>query len=171
MHTTTLPSPLGPLRLVATDDALIGVYFPDHHPTPPPALARARSAADHPVLTQAARELTEYFAGARRAFTVPTRTTGTAFQARVWAALATIPFGAVWSYGDLARAIGQPTAVRAVGGANARNPLSIIVPCHRVRGAAGATVGYAGGAPAKEWLLAHEARHGAAQVMPYFSSL
>ena len=153
MLTTTLPSPLGALRLVATDDALVGVYFPEHHPAPPAALASARSAPDHPVLVQAARELTEYFAGARRAFTVPIRATGTAFQQRVWAALATIPFGAAWSYGDLARAIDQPTAVRAVGGANARNPLSIIVGCHRVVGKDGKLTGYAGGLERKRFLL------------------
>ncbi len=152
----TLPSPVGLLRLVATDAALVGVYFPDHAPGPARDVLVAPSAPHHPVLDQAAAELTEYFAGRRARFTVPTAARGTPFQQRVWAALARIPFATTWSYGDLARAIDQPSAARAVGAANGRNPLSIIVPCHRVIGARGDRVGYAGGLVAKRWLLAHE---------------
>ena len=156
--TRTIDSPLGALSLYATRDALAGVYFAEHQPPPPPALAAAAGAARHAVLDQAAAELAEYFAGRRRTFTVALAPRGTRFQEDVWDALARIPFGATWSYGEVARAIGKPAAARAVGAANARNPLSIIVPCHRVIGARGDTVGYAGGAGAKEWLLAHEAR-------------
>lgn len=146
-------SPLGPLRLVADDDALIGVYFPDHRPAP---RVDATDVTAHPVLDLAARELGEYFAGARRRFGVPVAPRGTDFQRAVWAGLAEIGFGERCSYADLARALGAPRAVRAVGAANARNPLSIVLPCHRVVGSAGDLTGYAGGLPAKHWLLGHE---------------
>ncbi|HEY3356211.1 MAG TPA: methylated-DNA--[protein]-cysteine S-methyltransferase [Polyangia bacterium] len=147
-----MPSPLGALRLVATDAALVGVYLPAQAGVP------AEDVASHPVLDQTARELDEYFRGERRAFTTPLAPHGTPFQLAVWQALAAIPFGEVRSYAALAQAVGRPRAVRAVGAANGRNPLSIIVPCHRVVAAAGALTGYAGGLPAKEWLLAHERR-------------
>jgi methylated-DNA-[protein]-cysteine S-methyltransferase len=150
----TLPSPLGPLRLVADDLALVGIYFPEHRPAPAHA---GDDVARHPVLDLAARELDEYFAGRRRRFSLPLDPRGTAFQQEVWRALAAIEFGARRSYADLARQIGQPTAVRAVGAANGRNPLSIVLPCHRVVASDGALTGYAGGLAAKQWLLAHEA--------------
>ncbi|MDC0716834.1 methylated-DNA--[protein]-cysteine S-methyltransferase [Nannocystis bainbridge] len=150
----SLSSPLGPLRLVASDLALVGIYFPDHHPTPAHA---GEEAARHPVLDVAARELDEYFAGRRRGFTMVLDPRGTAFQRAVWQALADIGFGEQRTYADLARAIGNPRAVRAVGAANGRNPLSIVLPCHRVVGTGGALTGYAGGLAAKQWLLAHEA--------------
>ncbi|PCC72927.1 methylated-DNA-[protein]-cysteine S-methyltransferase [Nannocystis exedens] len=150
-----LPSPLGPLRLVASDLALVGIYFPEHRPAP----AHAGEDAEHPpVLDLAARELDEYFAGRRRRFTVALDPRGTEFQRAVWRALAAIEFGEQRSYADLARQIGQPTAVRAVGAANGRNPLSIVLPCHRVVASSGALTGYAGGLAAKQWLLAHEQR-------------
>ncbi|MDC0672704.1 methylated-DNA--[protein]-cysteine S-methyltransferase [Nannocystis radixulma] len=149
-----LPSPLGPLRLVASDLALVGIYFPEHRPAP----AHAGDDVDHhPLLDHAARELDEYFTGRRRQFTVPLDPRGTAFQRAVWRVLADIRFGEQRSYADLARAIGNPRAVRAVGAANGRNPLSIVLPCHRVVATGGALTGYAGGLPAKKWLLAHEA--------------
>ena len=117
----------------------------------------------HPVLDRAERELHEYFAGRRRSFTVPTRAVGTEFQRAVWTALRELPFATVCSYGALAARLGRPSAARAVGAANARNPLAIVVPCHRVVGSGAGLVGYAGGLPAKAWLLAHE-RHAAAAL-------
>jgi methylated-DNA-[protein]-cysteine S-methyltransferase len=112
--------------------------------------------AEHPVLKQAKRELDEYFTGTRTEFNLPLAALGTAFQQKVWQALITIPFGETWSYQDLADAIGNPKAVRAVGLANGKNPISIIVPCHRVIGKSGKLTGYAGGVERKAWLLKHE---------------
>lgn len=152
---TSMDSPLGELRLIAADGALCGVYLPDPR-WPPAALGDERP--DEPVLLQARRELAEYFAGARRSFSVPTRAAGTEFQRAVWSALTQIGFGETRSYGDLARALARPTATRAVGAANGRNPLSIIVPCHRVIGSDRSLTGYAGGLARKQWLLEHEAR-------------
>jgi methylated-DNA-[protein]-cysteine S-methyltransferase len=142
-------SPLGPLRLVARGDELVGVYLPDQ--AAPDAPVRAT-----PVLARAARQLAEYFAGERRTFDLPLAPQGTGFQQLVWRALAAIPYGQTRSYGELARAIGRPSASRAVGAANGKNPLAIVVPCHRVIGASGELTGYAGGMAAKRWLLAHE---------------
>jgi len=149
MNTITLPSPVGLLRLYAHGDELVGVYLPDQPAPDAPHVASA-------VLTTAATQLAEYFAGARRVFDLPLAPRGTGFQQLVWRALAAIPFGETRSYGELARAIGRPAASRAVGAANGKNPLSIIVPCHRVIAASGELTGYAGGLPAKRWLLAHE---------------
>ncbi len=151
----SIPSPLGPLRLLASDRELVGIYLPEHRGAPPPS---PTAPDDHPVLRLVERELGEYFAGRRTTFTAPMAAPGTEFQQRVWDTLRTIPFGTRWSYRDLARAIDRPRAVRAVASANARNPLSILVPCHRVVGSDGQLRGYAGGLPAKRWLLAHEAR-------------
>jgi methylated-DNA-[protein]-cysteine S-methyltransferase len=114
----------------------------------------------HPVLRQAERQLKEYFAGTRTVFDLPLDFHGTDFQKRVWAALLAIPFGETRSYGEIARALGKPSAMRAVGAANGRNPISIIAPCHRVTGAAGQLTGFAGGLKAKAHLLALEARTG-----------
>lgn len=150
---TCLESPVGSLRLVAEDGALTGVLFPDHLPEP-----RGLERPDDPLLVQAARELSEYFAGRRRTFDVPLRIGGTPFQHAVWSALREIGYGDTCSYADIARAIGRPTATRAVGAANGQNPLSIIVPCHRVIGSDRRLVGYGGGLPRKQWLLAHESR-------------
>jgi methylated-DNA-[protein]-cysteine S-methyltransferase len=148
---TTIDSPLGPLRLVADEDALAGVYLPAQ---PAPAAPPGRT----PLLARAAAQLAEYFAGARRDFDVPLAPRGTGFQERVWRELTRIPYGETRSYGELARAIGRPSASRAVGAANGKNPISILVPCHRVIAGSGALTGYAGGLDAKRWLLAHEAR-------------
>jgi methylated-DNA-[protein]-cysteine S-methyltransferase len=152
-----IDSPLGPLRLLAdpAGEALIGLYLPRQ--AAPEAIA-APAAAAPPVLARAAAQLAEYFAGARRDFDVPLAPRGTEFQRRVWRELEAIPFGQTRTYGELARAVGHPTASRAVGAANGRNPLSIFVPCHRVIAGSGALTGYAGGLDAKRWLLAHEAR-------------
>jgi len=150
--TLQIDSPLGPLRLFAADSAICGVFLPDQSPT-----LLAGAGAPDPVLELAARQLREYFAGERRVFTVPLRAAGTEFQHTVWRALLAIPHGETRSYAALAHAIARPGASRAVGHANSRNPISILVPCHRVIGSDGALTGYAGGPAAKQWLLAHEA--------------
>jgi len=127
-----------------------------------PAIGPAADATPCPILQRASRQLAEYFAGRRRQFDLPLLPVGTAFQRRVWQALRQIPFGATASYREIARAIGQPTACRAVGGANGRNPLPIVIPCHRVVAANGlggfahSTGGFL--LEAKRWLLAHEAQ-------------
>jgi methylated-DNA-[protein]-cysteine S-methyltransferase len=110
----------------------------------------------HPVLVETARQLREYFAGRRKAFTLTLDPAGTPFQRKVWNALLTIPFGETRSYGQIARQIGSPAAVRAVGAANGRNPISIVTPCHRVIGSTGRLTGFAGGLDAKAYLLASE---------------
>lgn len=149
----TADSPLGALRLYANEAALLAIYMTDHAGAPSPD---ARDGAAHRVLREAARQLGEYFAGTRTGFDLPLDPRGTDFQRRVWDSLRAIPFGETSSYSGLAAAIGRPKAVRAVGAANARNPLSIVVPCHRVIGADGSLTGYAGGTDRKAWLLRHE---------------
>ncbi len=151
MNMITMPSPLGLLRLYADADELVGLYLPDQ---PAPAAPERASA----VLDATAAQLGEYFAGARRTFDLPIAPRGTGFQQIVWRKLVTIPYGETRSYGALAHAIGRPAASRAVGAANGKNPISIIVPCHRVVGASGGLTGYAGGLAAKRWLLDHELR-------------
>lgn len=160
-----LASPIGDLMLHAGPRGLRAIVFPEpRHPTPLADRAGADADAEPDraltaaVLDQAARELGEYFAGRRRDFTVPLDPDGTAFQQAVWTALAAIPYAVTWSYGQLAATIGRPSASRAVGAANGRNPLPIIVPCHRVIGQDGSATGYGGGLPTKRWLLEHEAR-------------
>jgi len=143
-------SPVGRLRLVAGDAALLGVWFAGRGgPAPAPAAA-------HPVLEEARRQLESYFAGRRRAFDLPLEPRGTPFQREVWQALRAIPFGETRSYGELARQLGRPAATRAVGAANGRNPIAIVIPCHRVIGADGSLTGYGGGMERKRWLLEHE---------------
>ncbi|KQT31950.1 cysteine methyltransferase [Sphingomonas sp. Leaf412] len=155
LHAAPLPSPVGMLTLVADDAALVAILWPDDPPARVP-LSTPGDGTDHPVLAAAACQLTEYFAGARTAFDLPLAPRGTDFQRAVWDQLAFIPFGETRSYADIARAVGRPVATRAVGAANGRNPLSIVLPCHRVVGSSGALTGFAGGLPAKRWLLAHE---------------
>lgn len=157
LYRTTIDSPVGTLTLVASDNGLVAVLWPDDAPGRV-RLAAAEERADHPVLAAAGIQLAEYFAGARRSFDLPLAPSGSAFQRAVWAALAAIPHGETRSYADIARAIGRPTASRAVGAANGRNPLSIVVPCHRVIGTSGKLTGFAGGLAAKQQLLAHEQR-------------
>lgn len=145
-------SPLGRIVLAATDAALVGVFFDDQAHLPD--LQHWPQVSQHPVLQQAQLELTQYFAGQRTVFDVPLDLgCGTAFQQAVWQALLAIPCAATSTYGAISAAMGKPAAVRAVGGAVGRNPLSIIVPCHRVIGASGALTGYAGGLPRKIALL------------------
>ena len=159
--TTTLPSPLGPLTLVADGGALTAVWFDaDDRPAPAPAPAPVPAPPDaaDAVLAAARGQLEEYLAGERREFDLPLRPAGTPFQQRVWAALREIPYGETLGYGALADRIGRPGAARAVGLANGRNPLAIVVPCHRVVGASGALTGYGGGLERKRLLLELEAR-------------
>lgn len=148
-------SPVGALRLVARGDALVAVTWgpADQRSL---GLGPTRPDANHPVLIATRSQLAGYFAGDRRHFDLPLAFEGTPFQCRVWSALLTLAFGQTARYRDLAGQLGQPRAVRAVGAANGRNPLSIIVPCHRLIGADGSLTGYAGGLAAKAWLLAHE---------------
>ena len=149
-----IATPLGPLTLAATARGLAAALFDAqrHHPG---ALDVPENPA-HPVLVQAAREFADYFAGRRRHFTVPLDPQGTPFQQAVWQALRRIDCGRVLSYGEIAQQLGRPQAARAVGAAVGRNPLSIVVPCHRVLGRDGALTGYAGGLPRKQALLALE---------------
>lgn len=148
--TTAIDSPVGTLTLVASDGVLCALYMHEQRHAPPPdSFGEPDPAAFGSVIEQ----LTAYFAGDRTAFDVPLALAGTAFQLKVWAALQQIPYGETTSYGELAAAIGQPTAARAVGLANGRNPVGIIVPCHRVVGADGRLVGYGGGIARKEALL------------------
>jgi len=152
---TLVDTPLGPLRLAASTRGLGGAWFEDqkHHPGPLDAPARA----DHPVLAQARDELEAYWRAPRDArFTTPLDPAGTAFQRAVWAALCTLAPGQTCSYGALARQLQQTQAVRAVGAAVGRNPLSIFIPCHRVLGADGSLTGYAGGLARKRALLHNE---------------
>ncbi|AQR74001.1 methylated-DNA--[protein]-cysteine S-methyltransferase [Sphingomonas sp. LM7] len=157
----TMPSPVGTLTLVASDAGLRAVLWEKDRPGRV-RIGDLEEAPDHPVLTEAERQLGDYFAGERTRFDVPLDFHGTDFQKSVWAALLTIPFGETRSYGAIARQIGRPSAARAVGAANGRNPISIIAPCHRVIGTTGALTGFAGGLAAKELLLGIERSSSAA---------
>ncbi|MDB5929274.1 MAG: methylated-DNA--protein-cysteine methyltransferase [Polaromonas sp.] len=154
---TRVPSPLGAIAIAATDKGLAGLWFAEGQRYLPAWLtgpAAWPQATDHPVLRLVGQQLGEYFAGQRTRFDLPLDLGhGTAFQQQVWQALLAIPQGSVISYGEVSRRIGNPTAVRAVGGAIGRNPVSIIVPCHRVRGSNGTLTGYAGGLERKAALL------------------
>jgi methylated-DNA-[protein]-cysteine S-methyltransferase len=154
-----LDSPIGPLTLVAQDGALTGLYMQvrGHEPGDAELGEPAGLDAD-PVLAQAAGQLKAYFAGQLSTFDLPLAMTGTGFQRTVWEGLRQIPFGQTISYGELARRIARPSASRAVGLANGRNPISIVVPCHRVIGADGSLTGYGGGIDRKRFLLALEQR-------------
>ena len=144
-----IPTPLGSLRICEEAGAICAIDFTTGDLCPP----------ETPLLMAAARQLTAYFAGELRVFDLPLRLEGTAFQLQCWQALQTIPYGETISYSDQARRIGRPKAVRAVGGANHHNPISIVVPCHRVIGADGSLIGYGGGLDKKAWLLDHERRN------------
>jgi len=151
----TLDSPVGPLVLAATERGLTHVLFPDGGAAIPPREGRPRAEV---ILDDAVRQLAEYFAGDRRSFDLPLAPRGSGFQLDVWRQLVRIPFGETVSYGEIAARLGKPRAVRAIGAANGANPLSIVVPCHRVIGASGKLTGYAGGLEAKQHLLDLEAR-------------
>ncbi len=148
------PTPVGALQLVASDDALVALYFPRHQRQPPvERLGRAVETSQHPILQTTARQLAEYFRAERTVFDVPLAPRGNDFQHQVWAVLRTIGYGQTTTYGAIAERLGQPGAAQAVGTANARNPISIIVPCHRVIGSDGTLTGYAGGLERKQFLL------------------
>lgn len=149
---TPLKSPVGVLTLVASNKGLAAVLWENDSPSRV-RLGIGLCDPQHPVLITASQQLSEYFAGTRRVFDVPLDFNGTVFQQQVWRALLDIPFGQTRSYGDIARSIQNPAAVRAVGAANGRNPISIIAPCHRVIGANGTLTGFAGGLSAKDYLL------------------
>ena len=153
---TFLDSPVGPIQLVSEDGAaLSGLYMNEHRHGPTPGNDWTQD-DELALFVEAKHQLCAYFAGQQTAFDLPLAAHGTPFQKRVWAELTLIPYGATISYGALARRIGSPNASRAVGLANGRNPISIVVPCHRVIGANGALVGYGGGLSRKETLLALE---------------
>lgn len=152
---TTIDSPIGPLGLVATDRGLRAVSWRDEETSvelPPDML----DGSDHPVLARAAAQLAEYFRGERTRFDLPLDLRGTEFQVAAWRALDDIPYGSTRSYGEQAALIGRPRAVRAIGQANGRNPVPIVLPCHRVIGANGSLVGFGGGLDTKTLLLQHE---------------
>lgn len=148
---TTMKSPIGELRLLSDGKALTGLYMGSYGPKPAKGWVRGGS-----FIERAEKQLRAYFDGTRKTFNLPLAGEGTEFQKTVWKALCDIPYGETISYGELARRIGQPKAPRAVGLANGSNPISIIVPCHRVIGANGTLTGYGGGLPRKKWLLEHE---------------
>lgn len=154
MWTTSLDTPIGTLRFAADAAGLRHVFFADQ---PLPA-AFSKWAEDRTQLAATVDQFSDYFAGKRQSFDLPLAAVGTVFQQRVWTALRQIPYAQTCAYADIARSIEQPRAVRAVGAANGRNPLPIIVPCHRVIGRDGSLTGFAGGVDTKAWLLAHERR-------------
>jgi methylated-DNA-[protein]-cysteine S-methyltransferase len=148
----TMASPVGRLKLVASDDGLAAIMWEKDRPRRV-VLNIVREDRRHPVLVETERQLKEYFAGRRRVFDVKLDFAGTEFQRKVWRALLTIPFGETRSYAQVARQIGKPRAIRAMGAANGRNPIAVIAPCHRVIGSGGDLTGFAGGLDAKAYLL------------------
>ena len=162
----SVTTPIGRLEVVAHDSAVVAIHWdtetddrrPDAHgPVDTgPDVPDVASTAPHPVLDEAERQLVEYFAGERTEFDLPLDPGGTEFQRSAWAELARIPFGETISYGEQARRLGDANKSRAVGAANGKNPLPIVVPCHRVVGANGQLTGFAGGLDTKAWLLDHE---------------
>ncbi len=147
MHVCYYPSPIGLIEIAAAGEAITSLAF---------VAQPGADAAPTPLLDEAIRQLAAYFAGVRQTFDLPLALQGSAFQRRVWSHLLTIPYGRTCSYQEVAEALGQRSAIRAVGAANGRNPIAIIVPCHRVIGSDGKLVGYGGGLWRKEWLLHHE---------------
>ena len=152
----TMKSPIGLLTLVASDKGLAGILWEHDNPERVRLTPRTEDTGN-PVLLETEKQLNEYFAGKRRSFSVTLDYVGTPFQKKVWKSMLAIPFGETRSYGQLAKEIGNPKAVRAVGAANGKNPISIIGPCHRVIGASGKLTGFAGGLKAKAYLLSLEA--------------
>ncbi len=156
MYSALLQSPVGKLTLVASDAGLRAILWPTEKPgrVKLPDISRG----DHPVLQATTSQLSEYFAGKRQLFDLPLDLHGTPFQVKAWRSLADIPYGTTASYAEQADRIGAPKAVRAVGTANGRNPISIVLPCHRVVASNGSLAGFAGGLDAKRWLLEFESR-------------
>ena len=154
-----MPSVLGKLKLIASDDGLAAILWENDKPTRV-RLGVLTEDKKHPILLQAERELAEYLDGKRKEFSVKFDPAGTAFQSKVWKALKKIPFGETCSYSAIAKKIGNVNAVRAVGAAIGRNPISVMVPCHRVIGSSGDLTGFAGGLKAKKFLLELENEDG-----------
>ncbi len=161
-HYTQIDSPVGPLTVVAQDDQLCALLWPNERPNRV-ILGAMVATPHHPTLQNVVQQLQEYFSGQRTQFDIALHAQGTPFQQQVWQALLTIPYGETRSYAQIACQIGNPKAVRAVGAANGRNPISIIVPCHRVVGSDGTLTGFAGGLEIKARLLQLEMgdQHGA----------
>jgi methylated-DNA-[protein]-cysteine S-methyltransferase len=140
-------SPIGLIEISGTNEGITSLFFVEE---------RRSNVTSNVVCAEGVRQLSEYFEGSRQEFDLPLQLSGTEFQRQVWTELTVVPFGQTVSYGDLARSIGKPSAVRAVGAANGQNPVSIVVPCHRVIGSDGGLTGYGGGLERKQWLLKHE---------------
>jgi methylated-DNA-[protein]-cysteine S-methyltransferase len=155
-YSTVIQSPVGALQLTASEKGLCGVYFDGDKHHEDWMVRGAFDGRDHSLLQKTASQLGEYFAGTRQLFDVPLDMQGTIFQISAWKELQRIPYGETISYGEQARRIGDAKKARAVGAANGRNPISIIVPCHRVIGNSGALVGFGGGLKTKSFLLEHE---------------
>lgn len=156
MFRGTVKAPFGTLTVVASNDGVRFCMFDnDAHPKSFEGM-EITDDTSHPVVAQAIMQLTEYFAGTRTTFELPLDIQGTDFQKDAWHALAKVPYGATASYGQQAMSIGRPTATRAIGAANGRNPIVVILPCHRIIGANGSLTGFGGGLPVKVWLLEHE---------------
>lgn len=162
MRSCTFHSPFGPVLATATDHGVAELRFPPHEPRErPPGPPTG-------VLAEVRAQVLAWFSGDLTAFDLPLDlTAGTPFQQRVWSLLLAVPYGTTTSYGVLARRLGMPGASRAVGAANGRNPVAIVVPCHRVVGSTGAITGYAGGLERKRWLLDHELTHGGATLFAH----
>lgn len=150
LHYKEIKSPLGTITLIASDEALVALYVNDESM---PKKTLAKKNEKHPLLLKAQLQLSEYFSGKRQQFDLPLDPTGTLFQNKAWRALAKIPYGQVWSYGKQANYLKAPNAQRAVGGANGKNPIPIIIPCHRVIGSTGKLTGFSGGMDMKVYLL------------------
>lgn len=146
---TEFDSPIGPLHITSNEAGITELHMGSKPPAP-------GATKGHPLLERARKQLAEYFAGKRTAFDLPLAANGTDFQRNVWQRLCEIPFGRTSSYGEVAARVGNPKASRAVGAANGRNPIAVIVPCHRVIGADGSLTGFGGGLERKRWLLEHE---------------
>jgi methylated-DNA-[protein]-cysteine S-methyltransferase len=156
LHRTTMPSPIGELTIVADDEAIVSIRFDAERDRRQPDVVAAAELPEHRVLRRAVEQLREYFHGDRTEFDLPLAPIGTPFQLDAWSALRSIPFGTTMSYGEQAAVMGDRRKARAVGAANGRNPIPIVVPCHRVVGSNGHLTGFAGGIEAKAWLLDHE---------------
>jgi len=165
LYSTTHATPVGELTLVASDAGLRAILWPRLSAARAGIQPRPHRNPDHPVLQQTAAQLDEYFAGSRTTFDIPLDLQGTRFQLAAWRSLAQVPFGTTTSYGRQAAALGIPTAARALGAANGANPVCIVLPCHRVIGADGSLTGFGGGLPVKQWLLDHEARVLASNIL------
>lgn len=151
-----IEAPFGPVTVTAGDDGVRGVSFGGEPGARLPLGATVQRDESHPVVSRALGQLREYLEGTRREFDLPLVLEGTEFQVAAWRALARVPYGATATYATQAATIGRPTATRAVGAANGRNPVAIVLPCHRIVGSDGSLTGFAGGLGTKKWLLAHE---------------